>query len=80
LINEGGKVRLFDDYDLFRENKKGMLVDASKIHKIAANQLVEKSREDAKNYSGEYVLIERDEITKNTKEHLYEVLLKISSP
>lgn len=80
LIDEGNKIRLFDDYDLCRENKKGMLIDASKVHHFAIEQLVERSRQAAKNYNGEYLLVERDVITKQTQERLYEILLTIPSP
>ena len=80
MINEGNKVRVFDDYDLFRKNKKGMLIDVSKVHNLAIEQLVERSRPSAESYNGEYFLVERDEITQHTAHHLYEILSKISSP
>jgi hypothetical protein len=74
LINEGNKIRVFDDYDLFRENKKGMLIDVSKVRHLAIEQLVERSRPAAESYNGEYFLVERDEITQNIARHLCEVL------
>ena len=80
LINEGDKVRIFDDYDLVRENKTGMLIDVSKVHNLAIEQLVERSRPSAESYSGEYVLVERDEITQHTAHRLYEILSKIPAP
>ncbi len=72
LINEGNKIRVFDDYDLFRENKKGMLIDASRVHHLAIEQLVERSRPSAESYNGEYFLVERDEITQPIAHRLYE--------
>jgi hypothetical protein len=80
LINEGNKVRIFDDYDLFRENKKGILIDVSKVHNLTIEQLVERSRPSAETYKGGYFLLERDEITQPTTHRLYEILSEISPP
>lgn len=81
LLEEGNKIRLFDDYDLVRENLKGMLIDVSKVHHLAKEQLVERSRRAAENYnSGEYFLVERDVMTHDTVEWLNSILSTIPFP
>jgi len=80
LINEGDEIRSFDDLDLVRIDKRGMLINVSKIHDIAIDQLVPRAREAAKEYSGKYYLVERDELTPERIKHLSFVLSEIPSP
>lgn len=79
-VNEGEKIRAFDDYDLVRRNSRGMRVDVSKIHDLAIEQLVERSRAAAQNYANGYFLVERDQMTRDTIQRLYTILSEIPSP
>jgi hypothetical protein len=79
-VNEGNYIRAFDDYDLVRKNGKGMLIDCSKVHRLAVEQLVERSRGAAKSDSGEYFLVERDEMTPHALKRFYTILSEIPSP
>ena len=80
LVNEGKKIRPFDDYDLVREDKKGMVIDVSKVHNIAIHKLVERARKPAEDYKGGYYLLERDEMSPDVIKHLYTTLSRMQAP
>jgi hypothetical protein len=76
----GTEVRLFDEYDLVRENEKGMYILLDKTMKVGASQLMQQCRAAAEGYKGEYLSIERDTPTKERKEELYQILVKLPYP
>lgn len=61
FIEENGIIRIFDDFDLLRQDNRGMYLDPEKLH-------------------DKFIVIQRDELTAKTKEHLAEVLKTIPSP
>lgn len=79
LVEDDQKVRLFDDYDLVRQNNKGMFVEPAKVNKFALSEIEEGARKDAEIYEGGYLSLGRDEMTQDLKNRLTEVLLGVLS-
>lgn len=79
-IEEENRIRIFDDYDLVRTNRKGMYIDLSKVHRFAVKQLVESHRESANGYQNGYYQIHRDTMSPQTLTKLRQMFIKIPSP
>lgn len=79
-INEGDDIRVFDEFDLIRPDRKGMLIQLSKIHRIAVDQLVEQHREEGAKYSGLYYGVERDILTDRQIESLTKISQEFPEP
>ena len=67
VVAEGSGVRVFDDYDLVRENNRGMFVDCKSRMWVPPKNLLEEFREDATAYKRDYVQLKRDELTPELK-------------
>ncbi len=75
LIEEGeGIIRITDDHDPVRSNSRGMFVNTSTVHQITVDKLLPRCQDDAKDYDNNYLLIQRDTLTQDTKERIYSVL------
>ena len=72
LIEEAGGVRLFDDYDLVRRNCRGMFISTTGHMRVYADRLTDVFRADAVGYQGDYLQLERDELTEEVKARIIE--------
>lgn len=56
-------------------------IDTSRTSHFETEELVEQLREEAKNYPGDYFILKRGQkFSEDTKQRLYEILLKIPEP
>lgn len=79
-INEEGDIRVFDDHDLVRPDRRGMLIRLNKVHNIATEQLVARAREEGDKYPDLYYLVERDTLSDMRIEELTKILQSFPEP
>jgi hypothetical protein len=79
-INEKDDIRVFDEHDLIRSDRKGMVIRLSRVHNIAINQLVERARESAVSYPDLYYEVVRDYLSDAQIEDLSEKIKKFPEP